>query len=105
MDIQSNKCCDKTIHPDLTRKPQFVSFFTPVHLKANFAVSNPWLNLQITLDSYMQDTLDPAEEIKIQKEIKQWKKMERNLELEIQKVKTTLKQNIDRSVKKVGGVK
>lgn len=53
----------------------------------------------------MQDTLDPAEEIKIQKEIKQWKKMERNLELEIQKVKTTLKQNIDRSVQKVGGVK
>ncbi|XP_053388232.1 uncharacterized protein LOC128551407 [Mercenaria mercenaria] len=61
-------------------------------LRLNTSVINPVPNLQQTTDDIKQSPLDPEAEERIQKEVDQWKKLEKGVEVDLRQVQVEMKQ-------------
>ncbi|XP_053379484.1 uncharacterized protein LOC123526881 isoform X2 [Mercenaria mercenaria] len=56
-------------------------------LRLNNSVMNPVPNLQQTIDDIKQSPLDPEAEERIQKEVDEWRKLEKGVEVDLRQVK------------------
>ncbi|XP_045201746.2 uncharacterized protein LOC123555156 isoform X2 [Mercenaria mercenaria] len=74
---------DTSTEADISRLKEFRN---EVLLRLNTSVCIPVPDLQQTMDGFKTCTLDPEEEERIEKEIKAWQEMEKNLENQLQLV-------------------